>query len=64
MLANLPGVSYESAPKRFWETRSTILDWEDFLTELLRCAVPYRTGPSNIRRNGSRSLSRPIARVS
>jgi len=26
MLANLPGVSYESAPKRFRETRSTILD--------------------------------------
>jgi hypothetical protein len=26
MLANLPDVSYESAPKRFRETRSTILD--------------------------------------
>ena len=64
MLANLPGVSYESAPKRFRETRSTILDCEDFLTELLRCAVPYSTGPSNIRQNGSRSLSRPIATVS
>ena len=26
MLANLPGVSYESASRRFRETRSTILD--------------------------------------
>jgi hypothetical protein len=33
MLANLPGVSYERAPKRFRETRSTILDWQHFLTE-------------------------------
>lgn len=33
MLANLPGVSYESAPRRFRETRSTMLDWENFLTE-------------------------------
>ncbi len=43
MLANLPGVSYESAPKRFRETRSTILDWRHFLTERLRCAVQYST---------------------
>jgi hypothetical protein len=27
--ANLPGVSYESAPRRFRETRSTILNWQD-----------------------------------
>ena len=27
ILANLPGVSYKSAPRRFRETRSTILDW-------------------------------------
>jgi hypothetical protein len=33
MLANLPGVSYESAPRRFRETRSTILDWRNSLTE-------------------------------
>jgi hypothetical protein len=26
ILANLPGVSYESAPSRFRETRGTILD--------------------------------------
>jgi len=26
MLANFPGVGYESAPRRFRETRSTILD--------------------------------------
>jgi len=33
MLANLPGVSYESAPGRFRETRSTILDCENSLIE-------------------------------
>jgi len=33
MLANLPGVSYKSASRRFRETRSTILDWQDFLTK-------------------------------
>jgi len=33
MLANLPGVSYEREPKRFRETRSTIRDWQHFLTE-------------------------------
>jgi hypothetical protein len=43
ILANLPDVSYESAPRRFRETRSTILDQEDFLTALLRCAVQYST---------------------
>jgi hypothetical protein len=43
MLANLAGVSYESAPTRFREIRSTILDEEDFPTLLLRCAVQYST---------------------
>jgi hypothetical protein len=44
MLANLPGVGYESAPRRFRETRSTILEWQEFLLELLPCAVQYSTG--------------------
>lgn len=35
VLANLAGVSYESEPRRFWETRSTILDEEDLATEIL-----------------------------
>jgi hypothetical protein len=43
MLANLPGVGYESAPRRFRETRSTILEWQDSFIELLRCAVQYST---------------------
>ena len=34
MLANLPGVGYESAPRRFRETRSTIPEWQDSLIEL------------------------------
>src|SRR5580704_13006965 len=29
ILANLPGVSYNSAPRRFRETRTTILNWQD-----------------------------------
>jgi hypothetical protein len=33
ILANLPGVSYESAPRRFRETRSTILNWQDSVIE-------------------------------
>jgi hypothetical protein len=44
MPANLLGVSYKSAPRRFRGTRSTILDYEDFLTKLLRYAVQYSTG--------------------
>jgi hypothetical protein len=35
MLANLAGVSYESAPRRFREIRSTVLDEEDLPTEIL-----------------------------
>jgi hypothetical protein len=44
MLANLPGVGYESAPRRVRETRSTILEWQDSLIELLHRAVQYSTG--------------------
>jgi hypothetical protein len=33
ILANLPGVSYESAPRRFRETRSTILNYQNSVIE-------------------------------
>ena len=39
MLANLPGVSYESAPRQFRETRITVANWENFLTGLFSHAV-------------------------
>src|ERR1700675_2649513 len=40
ILANPPGVSYKSAPRRFRETRSTYCD---VFTVLLCCAVQYST---------------------
>jgi len=52
MLANLPGVSYESAPRRFRETRSTILDWGIFSQSY--CVALSNTAqerPSNSRQN-------------
>src|SRR5580693_2240554 len=47
ILANLPGVSYESAPRRFRETRSTILNWQDSVIERSPRTVPYSTAAAN-----------------
>jgi hypothetical protein len=47
ILANLPGVSYESAPRRFRETRSTILNWQDSVIERLPRTVPNSTAAPN-----------------
>jgi hypothetical protein len=50
ILANPPGVSYESAPRGFRETRSTR---KHSLAESLRSAVPYSTESHDKSRSAS-----------
>src|SRR5580704_6018034 len=55
ILANPPGVSYKSEPRRFRETRST---WWDSFTVLLCCAVQYSTEIGNDPQNQRESKPR------